>query len=165
MDDWAFLSSRYYSWEVGKERRKLRVMGSARCIAQSLHRPLLPSEVHYVLKRFWKNYQFRKHCGLNHWTESRGLSSLDIGSQKTNGKVQSVQCSEWGLKFCWLKHPDRHLTPNINKKRFKWGGHFYGSWFMVSRSRGFFNFHSLNLSAAPRSSGLLYNLMRFDVHD
>ena len=161
VDDCAFFSSRYYSWEVGKERCKLRVMGSTRCLAQSLHRPLLPSEVNYLLKKFLRSFQCR--CGFDHWTESRCLSSLDIGKQKTNGKIQSVQCSEWGLKFCWLKHPDTHLTPKINKQRFKWDGHFYGSWFKVSRSQGFFNFHSLNRFSAPRSSGLLYNLMSFDV--
>ena len=113
-------------------------MGSTRCIAQSLHRPLLPSEVHYLLKKFLRSFQCR--CGFDHWTESRCLCSLDIGKQKTNGKIQSVQSSEWGLKFCWLKHPDRHLTPNINKQLFKWGGHFYGSWFKVSRSQGFLVF-------------------------
>ena len=161
MDDCAFFSSRYYSWEVGKERCKLRDMGSTRCLAQSLHRPLLPSEVHYLLKKFLRSFQCR--CGFDHWTQSRCLSSLDIGKQKTNGKIQRVQYSEWGLKFCWLEHPDRHLTPNINKQRFKWGRHFYGSWFKVSRSQGFFNFHSLNGCSAPRSSGLLYNLMSSDV--
>ena len=49
-EDCSFFSSKYYSWEVGKKRRKLTFMGSTRCLAQSLHRPLLPSEVHYRLK-------------------------------------------------------------------------------------------------------------------
>ena len=163
MDDCAFFSSRYYSWEVGKEHCKLRIMGSTRCIAQSLHRPSLPSDVHYLLKNFLRSFQFR--CRFNHWTESRCPSSLVNGKQKTNGKIRSVQCSERGLKFCWLKHPDRHLTPNISKQRFKWGRHSYGSWFKVSRSQGFFNFHLLNRCSAPRSSGLLHNLMSFDVED
>ena len=164
MEDCAFFSSRYYSWEDGKERRKLSFMGSTRCLAQSLHTPLLPPEVHYFLK-FWRAFEFRKHSGPNQWTESRCMSSLGNGRQKSNGKVQNVQCSKWGLKFCWLKHPVWHLTHNIIKQHFKWGGHFLGSWFMFSRSPGFFNFHSLNRFSAPRSSGLFYNLMSFDVGD
>ena len=43
-ENYCFFSLRYYSWEVGKERRKLRVEGSIRCFAQSLRRPLLPFE-------------------------------------------------------------------------------------------------------------------------
>ena len=74
VDDWAFLSSRYYSWEVGKERRKLRVMGSARCIAQSLHRPLLPSEVHYVLRKFWRIFRLESTADLT--TEQNQDASL-----------------------------------------------------------------------------------------
>ena len=57
-EDCSFFSLRYYSWEVGKERRELTFMGSTCCLAQSLHRPLLPSEVHYLLK-FWGVFQFR----------------------------------------------------------------------------------------------------------
>ena len=56
--DCSFFSLRYYSWEVGKERRKLTFMGSTCCLAQSLHRPLLPSEVHYLLK-VWRVFQLR----------------------------------------------------------------------------------------------------------
>ena len=37
------------------------------------------------------------------------------------------------------------------------------SWFLEVKA--FFNFHSLNRYSAPRSSGLLYNLMSFDVED
>ena len=57
-EDCSFFSFRYYSWEVGKERRKLTFMGSTCCLAQSLHRPFLPSEVHYLLK-VWGVLQFR----------------------------------------------------------------------------------------------------------
>ena len=56
--DCAFFPSKWYSWEVGKEHRKLSVMGSTRCLAQNLHRPLLPSEVHYLLK-IRRPFQFR----------------------------------------------------------------------------------------------------------
>ena len=57
-EDCSFFSLAYYSWEVGKECRKLTFMGSTCCLAQSLHRPLLPSEVHYLLK-VWGVFQFR----------------------------------------------------------------------------------------------------------
>ena len=63
-EDCSFFSLRYYSWEVGKKRRKLTFVGSTRCLAQSLHRPLLPSEVHYLLK-VWAVFQFRWHCRLH----------------------------------------------------------------------------------------------------
>ena len=49
-EDCSFLSLKYCIWEVGKERRKLTLMGPTRCLAQSLHRLLLPSELHYLLK-------------------------------------------------------------------------------------------------------------------
>ena len=52
----------------------------------------------------------------------------------------------------------------INRQRFKWSGHFYGSWFMVSRSQAS-NFHSLNRYSAPRTSGLLSNSKSSDVED
>ena len=57
-EDCSFFSLGFYSWEVGKERRKLTFTGSDSCLTQSLHRPLLSSEVHYLLK-VWGVFQFR----------------------------------------------------------------------------------------------------------
>ena len=49
-EDCSFFSSRYYSWEVGKERCNLTFMGSNHSLARSLHRPCYPLK--YTI--FWK---------------------------------------------------------------------------------------------------------------
>ena len=49
-----------YSWEIGKQRRKLNFTGSTHCVTQSLILQgfFLPSEIHYLLN-VWGAFYFR----------------------------------------------------------------------------------------------------------
>ena len=97
VDDWAFFSSMTYSWEFGKERRQLRVIGSTCCIAQSLHRPLLPSEVQYLLKKFSRTFGLDSIADLTtEQNQDAPLPSILEGRKQTGkSRVSNVPSDAW----------------------------------------------------------------------
>ena len=95
--DCSFFSLRYYSWEVGKERRKLTFMGSTCCLAQTLHRLLLPSEVHYLLK-VWGVSQFRVALQTSLPKQNQRVSlALGLAGRKPTGTSRdfNLQSEAW----------------------------------------------------------------------
>ena len=95
-ENYCFFSLRYYSWKVGKERRKLRVEGSIHCFAQSLRRPLLPSEEHFHSK-VWGDL-ISNATSISKQNQEASLPLvLESKKEARNSRVFNVPHETWKL--------------------------------------------------------------------
>ena len=129
-------------------------MKLSRYVTQSLHCCLLPSELHYLLE-FWGAFLFRYRCKF--LLSNRIKKPLFSWRWKSKNERKSPMCSLFWvrLEVFWLKHPDKFLTHENNRQRFKWSRYLNGSWLLISRSQVFFNFLFSNRCSAQRTPCLL----------
>ena len=145
--------SRYWSWVVGRESRKLSILKSTRCLAQGMLRSLLASEVHYLLKVWSFSDWIAVRSSTPEHNQEASLPLVLEGRKLTwKSRVLNVRSEN----FCWLKHPGKHLTHNIKMQRTESSGHFHGFdlWFLSVKC--FPKFQLLNRYSEARTSCLLF---------